>query len=49
MSFALTPLERTETDLGCLVETQRQTNAHGLLIEHVVLSCPPTEGDADGE
>lgn len=38
--FHVDPLERYETDLGCLVETRRQVNAHGLLIEHVVLSCP---------
>lgn len=40
MSYQLAPLERQLTELGCLVETRRQTNAHGLEIESVVLSVP---------
>lgn len=40
MSYALTPLERYETEQGCLVETRRQVNARGVLIEHVALSVP---------
>lgn len=49
MSFELTPLERTETELGCVVETRRQTNAQGLLIEHVALSCPDPQPPTDPE
>lgn len=49
MSFDLTPITRTETELGCVVETRRQTNAHGLLIEHVALSCPDPEPTYESE
>lgn len=43
MTFRVEPLERHETHLGCLVETRRHANAHGLEIESVVLSVPDPE------
>lgn len=47
MTFRVEPLERFETSLGCLVETQRQVNAHGLELECISLSVPdPSRAEA---
>lgn len=48
MTFRLDPQTRYVTEEGCLVTDQRQCNAFGLEIEHVVLETA-TDSTTDQE